>query len=100
VSALVALPAVLVFVGLVVFLFGVVPRLVLLAWGLVVWALFATIFGVLLELPGWAMDLSPIEASPRVPYEDVTAMPLLVMLGLAVALGAVGTVAFRRRDLG
>ncbi len=100
VNALVALPAVLVFVGLVVFLFGVVPRLVLLAWGLVVWALFATIFGVLLELPEWAMDLSPIEASPRVPYEEVTVTPLLVMLGLAVALGAVGTVAFRRRDLG
>jgi ABC-2 type transport system permease protein len=99
-DALVAIPALLVFVGLVVFLFGVLPRLVLLAWGLVVWALFATIFGVLLELPSWAMDLSPIEASPRVPYEDLTAPPVLVLLGIAVALGAAGTLAFRRRDLG
>ena len=38
-DALVVWPAVLVFVGLVLFLFGVAPRLVALAWAVVSWAL-------------------------------------------------------------
>ena len=92
-NSLVALPAVLVFVGLVVALFGVAPRLVRLAWAVVSWALFASIFGVLLDLPEWAMDLSPIEVVPRVPYEEAAATPLLVVLGLPWHW-SVGTVAF------
>ena len=99
-DALVTWPAVLVFVGLVVALFGVAPRLVRLAWAVVSWALFAAIFGSLLELPEWAMDLSPVEVAPRVPYEEVTAAPLLALTGLAVALCAAGVAGFRRRDLG
>ena len=99
-DALVSYPAVLVFVGLVLALFGLLPRLVLLAWAAFSWALFASIFGALLDLPEWAMNLSPIEASPRVPYEDVSAAPLLVLTGIAVALGAAGVLGFRRRDLG
>lgn len=100
VDSLVAVPALLVFVGLVLALFGLVPRFVLLAWALVSWALFAMIFGILLDLPEWAMDLSPVEASPRVPLEDLTATPLLVLLGTALALALAGVVGFARRDVG
>ena len=99
-DALVVWPAVLVFVGLVVFLFGVAPRLVALAWAVVSWALFASIFGAFIDLPTWAMDLSPVEVAPRVPYEEVSAAPLLALSGLAVALCVVGVLGFRRRDLG
>jgi ABC-2 type transport system permease protein len=99
-DSLVALPAVLVFVGLALALFGFVPRLVLLAWALVSWALFAMIFGALLDLPDWAMNLSPVEASPRVPLEDLTGAPLLVLLGTALVLGVAGVLGFRRRDVG
>ena len=98
--SLVALPGVLVFVGLVLALFGLAPRLVMLAWAVVSWALFAAIFGQLLELPEWALNLSPVEVVPRVPYEDVTATPLLVLTGLTVALFVAGVAGFRRRDLG
>ena len=98
--SLVAVPAVLVFVGLTLALFGLVPRFVLLAWALVSWALFAMIFGALLDLPEWAMNLSPVEASPRVPLEDLAVTPLLVLLGIAVALGLAGVLGFRQRDVG
>ncbi|GAA4408778.1 exporter of polyketide antibiotics [Fodinibacter luteus] len=99
VHSLVGVPAVLVFVGVVVALFGLVPRLVMLAWALVSWALFAMIFGMLLELPEWAMSLSPIEASPRVPYEDLAVTPLIVLLGITLVLGVAGTLGFLRRDI-
>ncbi|HSO66200.1 MAG TPA: polyketide antibiotic transporter [Ornithinibacter sp.] len=100
VDSLAQLPALLVVIGLVVALFGLAPRLVLLAWAVVSWAVFASIFGVLLELPGWAMDLSPIEATPRVPYEELTVAPLLVLAGIGLALVVAGALGFRRRDLG
>jgi ABC-2 type transport system permease protein len=99
-DALVTWPAVLVFVGLVVALFGVAPRWAGLAWAAVSWALFASIFGSLLDLPGWATNLSPVEVAPRVPYEQVTAAPLFALSALAVALCAAGLAGFRRRDLG
>ena len=88
------------FIGVVVTLFGPAPRLGALTWALVSWALFAAVFGVLLELPQWAMDLSPVEAGPRVPYEQLSVAPLLVLGGLAVALVVAGFLGFRRRDLG
>ena len=53
------------FVGLVLALFGLVPRLVLLAWALVSWALFAMIFGTLLDLPEWAMKRCSATVRPR-----------------------------------
>lgn len=99
-DSLAHLPGLLVFVGLVVALLGLAPRLVRLAWALVAWALLASMLGGLLRLPPWAMNLSPVEAGPRVPYEEVTAGPVLLLLGLALALTAAGVVGFRRRDLG
>lgn len=99
-DALVTWPAALVFVGLVFALFGVVPRLVALAWAVVSWAMFVAIFGTLIDLPTWAMDLSPVEVAPRLPYEEISAGPLVVLTGLSIALCVVGVAGFRRRDLG
>ncbi len=99
-DAVVVWPAVLVFVGLVAFLFGLAPRLVALAWAVVSWALFASIFGAFIDLPTWAMNLSPVEVAPRVPYEEVSAAPLLALTVLTVVLCVVGVLGFRRRDLG
>lgn len=93
-------PAALVFVGLTVALYGLWPRWSPVAWALVTWALFAAMFGPLLDLPGWALDLSPIEVAPRVPWEDLSAGPLLGLTALTAALVVAGLVAFRRRDVG
>lgn len=93
-------PAALVFVGLTVALYGLWPRWSPVAWALVSWALFAAMFGPLLDLPEWALDLSPVEVAPRVPWEELSAWPLVALTALAAVLVGVGLVAFRRRDLG
>jgi ABC-2 type transport system permease protein len=98
-AALVQLPAVLVVVGLAAALIGLAPRLASLSWLVVVWALLAGIFGPLLNLPDWAVKLSPFGWVPRVPAEDVAVLPLVGLLVLAVALVTVGLVAFRQRDV-
>jgi ABC-2 type transport system permease protein len=56
-------------------------------------------FGQLLDLPQWVSDLSPFQHVPQLPAADFTAVPLLVLTMLAVALTAAGLAGLRRRDL-
>jgi ABC-2 type transport system permease protein len=98
-AALVQLPAVLVVVGVAAALVGLVPRLAPLAWLVVVWALIVGIFGALLNLPDWAVKLSPFGWVPKVPAEDVAVLPLVGLLVVAVALVTAGLVGFRQRDV-
>jgi ABC-2 type transport system permease protein len=98
-AALVQLPAVLVVVGIAAALVGAAPRFSALAWVVVVWAVIVGFFGPLLNLPDWAVKLSPLGWVPRVPAEDLDVVPLVGLLVVAVALITLGLVAFRRRDV-
>jgi ABC-2 type transport system permease protein len=55
--------------------------------------------GPLLGLPQAVRDLSPFTHVPPVPAADVTATPLISLAVIALGVGAVGVVLFRRRDL-
>lgn len=99
IGALAYLPAVYLIAGVAVALFGALPRWVNLSWVLVIWVAFTLLLGTLLDLPQWAMDLSPLTHTPLVPSADVEATPLLAMGGLAVALVLVGFLTYRRRDV-
>jgi ABC-2 type transport system permease protein len=98
-AALATAPAVLVCVSLTVLLFGLLPRLSSLAWGLL--ALFVLLgeFGALLSLPQWALGLSPFDHLGSLPGGDANAAGLAWLAVLAALIGAVGFTAFRRRDL-
>jgi ABC-2 type transport system permease protein len=98
-GALVQLPAVWMVVGLVVATYGLVPRLAPAGWAFLVMFLLLGELGPLLQLPGWALDLSPYGHVPRLPGGDFRLVPLLWLGGLAALLVGVGLVAFRRRDL-
>ena len=99
-AALAQVPAVLVVAGLTVALFGLVPRLVLAAWGALVAFLLLGQLGPVLQLDQWALNLSPFTHAPQVPAEPLTATPVVALLAAAAALGAVGFAGFRRRDIG
>lgn len=98
-AALVHLPALMLMVALAMALFGLLPRLTVIAWIAVVWIALALFLGELLGLPDWAMDLSPFTHVPALPSAEMDWPPLLVMIGIAVALAAAGTLGYRRRDL-
>jgi len=98
-AALVHLPAVLVIAGVATLLVGAAPRLASLAWLLVIWALLAGMFGTLLGLPEWTLELSPFGWTPKVPAEDVSLAPLGGLLIVAAALLIAALAAFRRRDV-
>jgi ABC-2 type transport system permease protein len=98
-TQLVRLPAVLVPAGVAVALLGVAPRLAALSWAPVTWAAVVASFGPLLNLPDWAMKLSPFGWVPRVPDEPVDWVPLTLLTVVAGALIVVGVIGFRRRDV-
>jgi ABC-2 type transport system permease protein len=98
-AQLVRLPAVLLLAGVAVALLGVAPRLASLAWLPVTWAVIAVAFGPLLNLPDWALKVSPFAWLPRVPDEPVDWVPLALLTVVAAVLVALGLAGFRRRDV-
>jgi ABC-2 type transport system permease protein len=99
-AALAYWPAVMVFVGIAVALFGWLPRLAIsLTWGILAAMWFVVIVGDALHLPHWLLDVLPFSATPYQPLERMSWTPLLVMALVAAALLWAGLDRFTRRDV-
>ena len=99
-AALAYWPAVMVFVGLAVLLWGYVPRVAIpTAWGVMAAIWFVTMFGEVFRLPAWVLDALPLSATPYAPLEPIDWTPLIIMTLLALALTSLGVDRFSRRDV-
>jgi ABC-2 type transport system permease protein len=99
-AALVQLPAALVLAAVAVAAFGVVPRAcAAVGWTALGLVTALSLFGPSLQLPRWAIDISPFAFTPRLPGGAVTVPPLLWLSALAAALAALGLAALRGRDM-
>jgi ABC-2 type transport system permease protein len=98
-GALVQVPAVLVLSGIAMALFGLFPRLAPVSWAVLGVCAFLVLFGPLMRLSQWLLDLSPFSHIPKVPGGDIAALPLACLLAVTAALVAAGLAGFRRRDL-
>lgn len=99
-AAIVNLPAVLALGGSVLATIGLTPRwAVPVGWSVLVASLVIALFGELLELPQAVLNASPFTHLPAVPAQELVWTPILVLLGVAGGLAALGLAAFRRRDL-
>lgn len=93
------LPAIWLMTGVVILLFGIVPRLTFVAWILLVGFLLISELGALLKWPDMVTGLSPFGHIPQLPAAAMDWTPVVSLLLIAGALMAAGAVAFRRRDL-
>jgi ABC-2 type transport system permease protein len=98
-AALVYVPAVWLLAALAVALFGLVPRWTAGAWVALSGCFTIAMFGALLNLPTWALDLSPFQHTPGLPADTVRVLPLAMITAIAAGLTAVGLSAFRSRDV-
>lgn len=99
-AALAYWPAVMVFVGFAVLLWGYVPRVAIpIAWGVMAAMWFITMFGEVFRLPKWFLDALPLAATPYAPLEPIAWTPLIIMTLVALALTLIGIDRFCRRDV-
>jgi ABC-2 type transport system permease protein len=104
-AAMVQLPASLAVAGAAVVLFGLAPRAsVAGAWTVVGVVVLIALFGQVLQLSPWVLDISPFAHVPKLPGAAVTVgstgAPLLWLGLAAVALAAAGLAGLRHRDIG
>jgi len=98
-AALAPVPAVWVCVGLALVVYGALPTVVVVAWGLLAAFLVVGELGPLLGLPQSVIDLSPFVHGTVVPGGDVPGAPLTALALVAAALCVAAAATFRRRDL-
>lgn len=92
-------PIVLCFAGLAVVAYGVLRTGAWWVWLLLVGSMLVGLYGPVLNLPDAVLDAEPFGLVPRVPGAELEPAPLVWMSVVAIALTAVGTLAFRNRDL-
>jgi ABC-2 type transport system permease protein len=100
VAGLAELPAALVIAGIAACAFGLAARAsVAIGWTALGLTVALSLFGTVLQLSHWVLDISPFTHSPHLPGGTVSAAPLLWLAGLGLALFALGLAGLRRRDI-
>jgi len=100
-AAAAQLPASLAVAGIAVVLLGTAPRAsVAGAWTVLGAVVVIALFGQVLRLSQWVLDISPFTHVPKLPGGPVPAAPLLWLSLAALAFAAAGLAALRRRDIG
>ncbi len=99
IAALVLVPAMLVLGGVTMLLYGLTARWSPIAWGVFAWTLVAGLFGTVLELPQWVLNLSPYQHVPALPAAPFEWLPIALLLFVAVIFAMAGLAALDRRDM-
>ena len=100
-AGLTQVPAALVIAGIAAALFGLAPGAsVAGGWSALGVAVLMLFLGATLQLSHWVLDISPFQHLPKLPGGTVSATPLIWLGVIALALGAAGLAALRRRDIG
>lgn len=92
-------PAVWVLLGVAALLHGALPRIVGLAWALLGYSTLLVLFGEMIELPEGVLDTSVFRHVGQYPAEALSWAAVGALTVLAALFTALGTRAFRRRDL-
>ncbi|MFI5909710.1 ABC transporter permease [Dactylosporangium sp. NPDC051541] len=98
-AALVQLPAALVLAGVGVALIGLLPKLTTLTWAALIVSVLLVELGGLFGLNQYLLDVTPFAHVPKLPGAAFTAMPVVWLSVVALALGAAGLAGLRRRDM-
>jgi ABC-2 type transport system permease protein len=94
------MPVVVLFAGLTVLTFGVLPRLTVgVPVTLVVVAYLLDVFGPMFEWPSGVLALSPFHHLARLPSDPFWTTGATVMTGAGLVAAVLGIVLFSRRDV-
>ena len=96
---IVYLPAIWVMIGVAVFIAGLLPRATVAVWGYFGFIFVVSLLGGMPGLvPEWLQNISPMKHIPKLPLDEMTYTPLIVLTVIACALSAAGFVFLKKRD--
>lgn len=98
-SAIVHVPAILVFIGIGTLIVGWGMRLVLAVYAFLAYTFLVNYLGVLLNIKAWMKDITPFKHIPQLPIEDFHIQPSIVMFIIFVVLSIIGFIGFGKKDL-
>ncbi|NLX82202.1 MAG: ABC transporter permease [Clostridiales bacterium] len=98
-SAFTYLPAIWVFMALVMALTAFLPRRAPLGFVYLGYTFFSIYLGRIANLPEWTRKLTPMGYIPQYPIEDFTVLPLILLCVIAAVLALAAFVGYRNRDL-
>ncbi|MBU9788858.1 ABC transporter permease [Lentilactobacillus sp. G22-6] len=93
------LPVLILFMSTLVCFIGILPKLRSVVWILLGGSFVISYFGRLIDLPNWAMKISPFYWFDKVPIHEINAEPVWWLLAVALVLIVIGFVGYRKRDL-
>jgi len=99
ISVMIYLPALWLLLGVTLFLIGVLPKLVGLAWAYLGYAFIVVYFGQLLNLPDWMEKTTPFGYIPSYPLEEINFLPLFILTLIAIMFISIGLLGYRNRDI-
>ena len=92
-------PAMLVMISVSTLLIGYRQRFTSLIWLYVLYTFIVLYMGGLLQLPDWIGKMTPFGYIPKIPMEDMTWLPLMILVIVAVVFAVLGFVGYKRRDI-
>ena len=98
-AALVYYPAMLVMIGVVVFLIGFLPKLTGFIWVYLTYSFFVLYLGGLFQFPEWVGKLSPFGYIPQLPIESMEWTTAIILIIIAMLLMVAGFIGYRKRDI-
>lgn len=94
------LPAIWVMAGLAVLLVGSLPKLTAVVWAVFGYTFIVMYFGRIMDVPEWAVRITPFGNIPQLPVQEFTIVPLIALTLIAVVFTALGVWRFKERDVG
>lgn len=98
-ASLVYLPAVWLFTGISMVLFGIIPRLAALSWVSLAIVVIIDLLGEFFDISQWILDISPFTHVPRLLAGDTVENSLILLFVVAFTLILIGIWGYQRRDI-
>lgn len=99
IDALIYLPGIMAIMGVIVLLFGLIPRATIpVTWFLYGAMYFDVLLSDTLKLPKWVVNIMPFIGTPRVPYQSFDTS-IFGYLAAAIIFVLLGTMGFCKRDV-
>lgn len=98
-AALMYLPAIWLFTGIAMFLFGLIPRLASLSWAILAMIVVIDLLGEFFDINKWILNISPFTQVPKLLAGNAVDWPIFLVLIVAIMLILIGLFGYQRRDI-